>query len=172
MRIQREEAQRQQRLQTETNYLGAHAMNLQAGVLNTAAEGLGQMNMNLGGGSDGSSFNPAGMMMGMALGGSLGGQMTNMMNQMGQQINTSMNTPPPLPQSQYMVAENGQQFGPYSIQQLAQLVQSGRMSKQTYVWKQGMNNWELAGNVAELTPLFTSTATPPIPGGMPTPPTI
>lgn len=170
LRIQREEAQRAQRLQTESNYLGAHALNLQAGVLNTAAEGLGQMSMNLGGGADGSGFNPAGMMMGMALGGSMGGQMTNMMNQMGQQINNSMNTPPPLPQSQYMVADNGQQYGPFVIQQLVQLVQSGKMTQQTYVWKQGMVAWELAGNVAELAMLFTPVAPPPAPDGMPTPP--
>jgi membrane protease subunit (stomatin/prohibitin family) len=169
MRIQREEAQRAQKLQTESNFIGAHALNQQTEVLKTAAEGLGQMNMNLGGGADG-GFNPAGMMMGMALGGSMGGQINNMMNQMGQQMNTSMNTPPPLPQTQYMLAENGQQFGPFTIQQMTQLVQSGRMTKQTYAWKQGMPGWEPAGNIGELAVLFAPAAPPPVPGGMPTPP--
>ena len=37
MRIQREEAQRAQKLQTETNFLGAHALNQQTNVLQTAA---------------------------------------------------------------------------------------------------------------------------------------
>jgi hypothetical protein len=40
------------------------------------------------------------------------------------------------------------------------------LTPQTYVWKQGMANWELAGNVAELTGLFA----PPAPGSMPPPP--
>ena len=43
LRIQREEAQRAQKLQTETNFIGAHALNQQADVLKTAADNLGQM---------------------------------------------------------------------------------------------------------------------------------
>ena len=61
MRIQREEAQRAQKLQTETNFLGAHALNQQTNVLQTAASNLGQMgsmNMDAGGGG----MNPAGKM--------------------------------------------------------------------------------------------------------------
>ena len=163
LRIQREEAQRAQKLQTESNFMAAHALNQQTEVLKTAAEGLGNMNMNLsGGGSDG-GFNPAGMMMGMALGGSLGGQMSGMMNQMGQQIQTSMAAPPPLPEIQYMLSNNGQQFGPFNMAQMSQLVQSGQMTKQTYVWKQGMASWELAGNVMELAPLFAPVQAPPPP---------
>ena len=171
LRIQREEAQRAQKLQSETNFIGAHAINQQTEVLKAAATSMGNMNMNLSGGGDGSGFNPAGMMMGMALGGSLGGQMTQMMNQMGQQMQTSMNTPPPLPNVQYMLANNGQQFGPFDMTQLAQLVQSGQMTKNTYVWKQGMASWELAGNMPELAQLFMATPPPP-PMGMPTPPSL
>lgn len=40
-RIQREEAQRAQRLQTETQFLGAHALDRQADVMQTAAQNLG-----------------------------------------------------------------------------------------------------------------------------------
>ena len=169
LRIQREEAQRAQKLQTESNFIGAHAINQQTEVLKTAAEGLGNMSMNISGGSDG-GFNPAGMMMGMALGGSLGGQMTNMMNQMGQQMHTSMAAPPPIPEVQYMLANNGQQFGPFNMAQMAQLVQNGQMTKQTYVWKQGMAGWEIAGNVLELAPLFAPVQAPPPPPPPPVPP--
>jgi hypothetical protein len=172
MRIQREEAQRAQRLQTESNFIGAHAINRQADVLQTAAESLDNMGgINLSGG-DGSGFNPAGMMMGMALGGSMGGQMTNMMNQMGQQMQGSMNTPPPIPEVKYMLANNGQQFGPFNMTQLAQLVQNGQMTAETYVWKQGMSAWEKASNMPELAQLFAAPTPPPPPGmpGMPTPP--
>ena len=163
MRIQREEAQRAQKLQTETNFMGAHALNQQTSVLQTAASNLGQMGT-ITGGNDGMS--PAGMMTGMMMGGAMGGQMAGMMNNMGQQMQNAMNTPPPMPQVSYMIAVNGQQTGPFNMQQLQQMAHSGQLTPQTYVWKQGMANWELAGNVAELATLFT----PPIPGITPPPP--
>ena len=166
MRIQREEAQRAQRLQTEQNFIGAHALNQQTEVLKTGAQSLGQMGgMNLGG--QGGGMNPAGMMTGMMMGGAMGNQMAGMMNNMGQQMQNAMNTPPPMPAVQYMVAVNGQQSGPYNMQQLQQLVQTGQMNAQTYVWKQGMAQWEFAGNVQELAPLFAAPAPPPVPGGVP-----
>lgn len=168
MRIQREEAQRAQRLQTESNFMGAHALDQQTNVLKTAASNLGQMgNM---GGNGGGSMNPAGMMTGMMMGGAMGGQMAGMMNNMGQQMQNAMNTPPPMPSVQYMVAVNGQQTGPFNMQQLQQMVQTGQLTAQTYVWKQGMAQWELAGNVQELASLFAAPAPPPVPGGAPTPP--
>lgn len=169
MRIQREEAQRAQKLQTETNFMGAHALNQQTNVLQTAAANLGQMG-SMGGGQGG--MNPAGLMTGMMMGGAMGGQMAGMMNNMGQQMQNAMNTPPPMPTVQYMIAVNGQQSGPYNMQQLQQMVQMGQFTPQTYVWKQGMAQWELAGNVQELASLFAAPAPPPMPGGMPTPPTM
>lgn len=173
LRIQREEAQRAQRLQTENQFIGAHAINKQAEVLSAAANNLGEMGqMNLGGGNAG-GMNPAGMMMGMAMGGAMGGQMGNMMNQMGQAMQQpampqqpqQQMVPPPMPGAvnvAYMVSVNGQQFGPYNMQQLQQLVQNGQLTAQTYVWKQGMSNWEFAGNVQELASLFGAVP-PPMP---------
>lgn len=160
MRIQREEMQKAQRLQTETNFIGAHALDQQTEVLKTAAQNLGNMGtMDLGGGS----MNPAGMMTGMMMGGAMGNQMANMMNQMGNNMTQNANTPPPLPVTQYMLAINGQQSGPFNMQQLQQLVQNGQLTSTVYVWKQGMANWEMAQNVAELAPLFAQTTPPPIP---------
>ncbi len=159
LRIQREEAQRAQKLQTETNFIGAHGLNQQTDVLKTAAQGLGNMtNMGSGGG-----MNPAGMMTGMAMGGAMGGQMANMMNQMGQNINQQQNTPPPPPQIQYNVSVNGQTAGPFNLQQLQQMIQSGQLTKNTYVWKEGMSGWELAGSVQELSSLFGAVPPPPPP---------
>ena len=106
---------------------------------------MGSMNMDAGG----SGMNPAGMMTGMMMGGAMGGQMAGMMNNMGQQMQNAMNTPPPMPTVQYMIAVNGQQTGPYNMQQLQQMVQMGQFTPQTYVWKQGMAQWELAGNVVQ-----------------------
>lgn len=166
MRIQREEAQRAQRLQTESNFMGAHSLDQQTSVLHSAAKSLGQM-----GNLDGNGMNPAGMMTGMMVGGAMGSQIAGMMNTMAQQTQHTMATPPPIPNIQYMLAVNGQQTGPFNMQQLQQMVQSGHLTKVTYVWKQGMTQWELAGNVPELSPLFTSTCPPPPPpSSMPTPP--
>ena len=161
MRIQREEAQRGQRLQTESNLMGAHSLDQQTSVLHAAAESMGQMG-NVGGGD---GMNPAGMMTGMMMGGAMGGQMAGMMNQMGQQVQNGMNTPPPMPNISFFVAVNGQQTGPFNMQQLQQLRQNGQLTAQSLVWKQGMSSWAAAKTVPELASLFA----PPIPGVTPPP---
>lgn len=166
MRIQREEAQRAQRLQTETNFMGAFGVEQQTEVLKAGAQSLGQMGSMDAGGQGGGGMNPAGMMTGMMMGGAMGQQMASMMQNMGQQMQGAMNTPPPMPNVQYHISMNGAQAGPFNMQQLAQMAQNGQLTPQTYVWKQGMANWELAGNVAELATLFA----PPAPGSMPPPP--
>ncbi len=158
LRIQREEAQRSQKLQTETNFMGAHALNQQTDVLKTGAESLGNMG-NIGGGS----MNPAGMMTGMMMGGAMGNQMAGMMNQMGQNINQQQNTPPPPPTIAYSVSINGQTAGPFNLQQLQQMVENGQLTPNSHVWKQGMAGWEIAGNVQELGNLFGSVPPPPPP---------
>jgi membrane protease subunit (stomatin/prohibitin family) len=159
-------------LTAEGQFIQAHAINKQAEVMQTAAENLGQMSeMNLGGDNN-NWFNPAGMMMGMAMGGAMGGQMANMMNNMGQaqqqamqqpNQNAPQTPPPPPPQVTYTLNINGQNMGPYTLQQLQQMIQSGQINKDTYVWKQGMQNWELAGNVQELSALFGAVPPPPPP---------
>jgi membrane protease subunit (stomatin/prohibitin family) len=161
LRVQREEAQRAQKLQTETNFIGAHALNQQTEVLKTGAASLGNMgNIDSGGGG---GFNPAGIMTGMMMGGAMGNQMAGMMNQMGQNMNQQMNTPPPPPLIQYNVSVNGQTAGPFNWQQLQQMAQSGQLNRNTHVWKQGMSSWELAGNVQELSSLFGAVPPPPPP---------
>jgi len=160
LRIQREEAQRAQKLQTETNFIGAHSLNQQTEVLKTGAESLGNMgNMDMGGGG----MNPAGMMTGMMMGGAVGNQMAGMMNNMGQNMNQQQNTPPPPPQIQYNVSVNGHTAGPFNWQQLQQMVQNGQLQKNTHVWNQGMAGWEVAGNVQELSSLFGAVPPPPPP---------
>ncbi len=160
LKMQREEAQRAQRLQTETNFMGAHALDQQTSVLKAGAESLGAMG-NMGGGNGG--MNAAGMMTGMMMGGAMGNQMAGMMNNMELNIQNGMNTPPPPPQANYMVAVNGQQSGPYTVPQLQQLVQQGHFNAQTYVWKQGMTEWAQAGQVPDLAGLFVMDTPPPPP---------
>jgi hypothetical protein len=66
----------------------------------------------------------------------------------------------------YMLAINGQQYGPYNMQQMQQMAQSGQINAQVMVWTQGMPGWAAAGSVPELAHLFMATP-PPMP---PTPP--
>lgn len=175
LRIQREEMQRFQSLQTQTQHLTAHQINLQADVLKTGAENLGAMSAmgsggGNGGGGGGGGFNPVGMMTGMALGGAMGGQMANLMNTAGQNMQQQLNAPPPLPQLQYNVSVNGQNHGPFNLAQLQELARTAQLTPATYVWKAGMANWELAANVPELAAVFQATSAPPMPPPMPQPP--
>jgi hypothetical protein len=82
----------------------------------------------------------------------------------GSHTETGNATPPPPPgMSQYYIYNNGQQSGPFAISQLQQMVTQGQMTRQTYVWKQGMAAWETVTNVPELAILFVSNTPPPPP---------
>ena len=74
--------------------------------------------------------------------------------------------PGSVPQVSYTVGINGQPYGPCDWNQLQQLVQQGQLTHDTIVWTQGMSQWQKAGEVQELTPLFQGPAPqmPPMPG--------
>lgn len=165
LRIQREEAQRAQKLQTESMNMSAHQLNQQTDVAKTAAESMGKMGSGGSGGSGGGGgmMDPGSMMASMAMGGAVGSGMAGAIGGMMGGMNQEKQTPPPPPQVQYNISVNGQQSGPFGWQQLQQMVQSGQITKDTYVWKQGMANWELAGNVQELSSLFGAVPPPPPP---------
>jgi membrane protease subunit (stomatin/prohibitin family) len=170
LRIQREQAERFAQLQTQQQFLGAHQINQQTAVLSAAANNLGamgEMNTGSGGGGSGGGFNPVGVMAGMAVGGAMGGQMANMMNNMGQNMQQPGMVPPPPPVISYHVSINGQNTGPFNLPQLQQMAQLGQLPPNTHVWKAGMANWELAGNVTELASLFAPSAPPPPPPAPP-----
>lgn len=156
MRIQREEMQRASRLQTEQTFMGAHQANLNAGVLNNATDnGINAFRQQTMGG-----MNNMGQMGGAP-------QMPGQKGMGGAPQMPGMGTA--VPQVQYFIGINGQQYGPYDWNKLQQLVQQGQLTQQSYVWKNGMAQWEFAGNVAELAPLFQGTA-PQMPGMPPTMP--
>lgn len=156
MRIQREEMQRASRLQTEQTFMGAHQANLNAGVLNNATDnGINAFRQQTMGG-----MNNMGQMGGAP-------QMPGQKGMGGAPQMPGMGTA--IPQVQYYIGINGQQYGPCDWNKLQQLVQQGRLTQQSYVWKNGMAQWEFAGNVAELAPLFQGTA-PQMPGMPPTMP--
>ena len=156
MRIQREEMQRASRLQTEQTFMGAHQANLNAGVLNNATDnGINAFRQQTMGG-----MNNMGQMGGAP-------QMPGQKGMGGAPQMPGMGAA--VPQVQYYIGINGQQYGPCDWNKLQQLVQQGQLTQQSYVWKNGMAQWEFAGNVAELVPLFQGTA-PQMPGMPPTMP--
>lgn len=156
MRIQREEMQRASRLQTEQTFMGAHQANLNAGVLNNATDnGINAFRQQTMGG-----MNNMGQMGGAP-------QMPGQKGMGGAPQMPGMGTA--VPQVQYFIGINGQQYGPCDWNKLQQLVQQGQLTQQSYVWKNGMAQWEFAGNVAELAPLFQGTA-PQMPEMPPTMP--
>lgn len=156
MRIRREEMQRASRLQTEQTFMGAHQANLNAGVLNNATDnGINAFRQQtMGGMNNMDQMGGAPQMPGQK---GMGG--APLMPGMGAAV----------PQVQYYIGINGQQYGPCDWNKLQQLVQQGQLTQQSYVWKNGMAQWEFAGNVAELAPLFQGTA-PQMPGMPPTMP--
>ncbi len=103
----------------------------------------------------------AGSAMGMGMGVMMAGHM-------GQAMSGAANAgpgaaPPPLPTSAtYFVAVDGQQTGPFDLQTLRVQAQSGRLTRETLVWRQGMDGWAAAGSVADLGPLFGAVP-PPLP---------
>lgn len=170
LRIQREEGQYAQHKQTQTANLGAFQAEKQAEVGIAGAEALGHMgdsgagSVSLGGGSVG--FNPAAMMAGMAVGGAVGQNIAGTMNSMIGGINQVVQppvVPPPIPTVSYHVAINGQAAGPFELSALTQMATVGQLTADSLVWKNGMAQWEKAGEVDELKGLFnTIPLIPPI----------
>jgi membrane protease subunit (stomatin/prohibitin family) len=118
--------------------------------------------------------NPGGLAaagVGVGMGFGMGGQMAGAMGGLfaGQSPPQSPGTggaspaPPPLPeQIQLFVAANGQQTGPFDQPALQQMAQSGQLTRDSLVWKQGMTSWGPAGQVPELSAVF-GTVPPPVP---------
>lgn len=46
---------------------------------------------------------------------------------------------------EYLIGHNGEQHGPYSHSQVLTLLMRGEITKETLVWRNGMNNWTRIG---------------------------
>jgi len=104
---------------------------------------------------------PAGGTLGMGVGMVMAQNMGQGMAQSSQAA--AGGQPPPLPGAvSYYVAIDGKQAGPYGVAELQAQVQSGRLTRDTLVWTQGMANWSAAGGVAALASLFAAVP-PPLP---------
>lgn len=162
LRIQREEGQFAQHMQTASQNIGAFQTTKQAEVGIAGAEALGKMgaaggtNMNLGGGG---GMNMAGMMAGMAMGGAVGQNMAGMFNNMGQGLNNQV--PPQMPNLMYHMATGNGQSSQFDINGLKNNIKAGTLTKETLIWKAGMANWVKASEIPEINALFTDGSTPP-----------
>lgn len=177
LRITRDEGQYAIHKQTQSTNISALQVEKQAEVGVAGANALGQMGANgagdinlSGGGGDGGGgggMNMAAMMASMAVGGAVGqniaGSMNNIMSGINQPVQAGA-TPPPIPSIAYFVAINGQSTGPFDMVALMKMVIDGTLTKDSLVWKAGMENWVKPDSLQELNSLFKNTP-PPIPTG-------
>jgi membrane protease subunit (stomatin/prohibitin family) len=110
-------------------------------------------------GKGGSVDSTAGLGMGMGAGYVMANQMGQMFNQQNQ-TSTPQQTPPPIVQFYFVM--NGQQSGPYTLDQIPQLIQQGKIQPNTLAWTAGMANWLPASQISSLASYFGQTP-PPIP---------
>jgi hypothetical protein len=76
-------------------------------------------------------------------------------------------SPPPVPgaapaQPTYFVAIEGQQKGPFTLDQLRAEISEGRVQRGTLAWRNGMANWTAIEQVPDLAALFANVP-PPLP---------
>ncbi|QES89626.1 SPFH domain-containing protein [Rhizosphaericola mali] len=129
--------------------LGAYAQYQAATSLEKSAEnnnGGGLMNAGIGAG----------------LGAAMAGQVGNIFQQ-NPNNNTTNSAPPPIPATtSYFVAINGQQTGPFPLNDIINQIQSKTITPTTLIWKAGFATWIAANTIDELKDHFNSTP-PPIP---------
>ena len=68
----------------------------------------------------------------------------------------------------WFVAIAGKQRGPMRVKQLRALISEGLLTPETFVWKDGMGDWQRAKSVAEFAAVFP--IAPPVPATPPAPP--
>ncbi|MBQ8638353.1 MAG: DUF4339 domain-containing protein [Lachnospiraceae bacterium] len=98
--------------------------------------------------------------MSMAIANQMATSMNQSLNQM--QVPGAGKAMPQKSEDIYFAVIDGQQKGPYSLTELSRLIAEKKIVKETYIWKPGMSQWELAENVNEVLRLVAITP-PPIP---------
>ncbi len=132
--------------------------NLSAYTQFQAAEAMAEAAKNPGGAAAGGM----GMGMGFAMANQMG-QAFSQQQQPGSSGQSGGAAPPPLPgQTQFYLGINQQRVGPLDLNAIKLKIQSGEVTGTTLAWKQGMENWAPASEVAELKPLFDAVP-PPLP---------
>ena len=60
------------------------------------------------------------------------------------------------PSVAYYVNVHGYTYGPYSMSDLMHFINQGRVTRNSLIWRPGMNHWTAAGNLVELASLFST----------------
>ncbi len=107
--------------------------------------------------------NPAGGLAGAGIGLGMGMAVAGSMTPESRPIGTPRppQAPPPPPSASWHVTQGGQTLGPFSVEQLAQGVSSGQLTRSSLVWTAGMAGWTAAEQVHALTHLFAPQPPPP-----------
>ncbi len=106
-----------------------------------------------------------GMGMGMGMAQAMAQGMAGAAGQPAQPARHAAPPPPPPPAAEkvWHIAENGQTKGPFARAQLGQMITSGGFARDTLVWTPGQDGWVKAGEIVELSQLFTVAPPPPPP---------
>lgn len=158
LRIKREEGQYSQRMGTRQSNIGAYQTEIGGQVGIAGAEALGKMgekgagNIDLGGQNAG--FNPVSMMAGMAVGSAVGKNIAGTFDNSINQNSTKQSVPPAVPITTFYVSKDGKPVGPFDLDTLRSMVVSGNLSPDSFVWKEGMPEWQKASLQSELSGIF------------------
>lgn len=127
--------------------------------------------------NEGGAGNMMGVLAGVNLGGVMGGNLMGAqqaaLQGAGQQAGGApagapAGGPPPLPGAElpvWYLGLDGKQEGPFTASDIATKKASGQVTQDTLVWKQGLANWQKAGEVQDLAQLFASMPPPLPPSG-------
>lgn len=74
--------------------------------------------------------------------------------------------PPPIPLTEpvaeYYIADKGKKIGPLELKIVIHNIKKEKISPDTLIWRQGLENWQKAGTIEELSSIFKSVP-PPLP---------
>ena len=124
-----------------------------------AAKAMGTAAANPGGGA-------AAAGVGLGAGMAMAQQMTGAMNQAGQPTGPQASgavPPPPPPAETFHVSKDGQTTGPFTMAELKSQAASGALTRETHVWREGMDGWKRAGEVDAVRGVFGAVPPPPPP---------
>ncbi len=102
--------------------------------------------------------------MGLGMGFAMANQMVGAMQGQGTSPQAGVPpAPPPVPPAlAFFLVINGQQAGPFDLNTLTGMAAQNQLTRETLAWRQGMADWQAAGQVAELTSIFAASP-PPVP---------
>jgi len=100
-----------------------------------------------------------GMGMGFGIGGQMASAAGGSLTRHNQNI--SENPPPLAGSNRIFVAVNKQQTGPFEVDELSKMIQTGQLTRSTLVWKKGLPSWVTAEQLPELADILNS-APPPL----------